>query len=427
VPVVVATRSEPTVQFIVELAAALNEAGESVTLTQRRMSRIAAAYGLSDARIAVLPNIVLAAGDHGAATLAHGATTADPIQRLDRIGAIADLADAAERAAIAPADGLRRLDEIAAMPHRFGAAGVILGHLVLTVGLALTLQPTPEALGAAAVFGALVGALKLYARHTQTIAVLLPVTAATAVSALAFWIAPDRTIDGSMRVLIPPLVTFLPGSLLTTATLDLAAGEVISGASRLVAGTMQLVLLTFGIVAGATIAGISVDEAITNEAKNTLGDWAPWLGVLVFGLGAFVHFSAPPRALGWLLLVLVTAHAGQQFGGRIVSAELGGFFGALLVTPVAAWVATRPSGPPSLATFLPAFWILVPGAVSLIGMAEFVGTDRAAGLDHFVDAVDVFIAISLGVLVGNALVLRLDRSGTRSFHVFRSREAPRRS
>ena len=74
--------------------------------------------------------------------------------------------------------------------------------------------------------------------------------------------------------------------------------------------------------------------------------------------------------------------------------------------PVAAWVATRRSGPPALATFLPAFWLLVPGAVGLIGVAEFVGSDREAGLDHFVNAGITFIAIGLGVLVGNALVLR---------------------
>jgi uncharacterized membrane protein YjjB (DUF3815 family) len=212
-----------------------------------------------------------------------------------------------------------------------------------------------------------------------------------------------------MRVLIPCLVTFLPGSLLTTATLDLAAGEVISGASRLVAGTMQLVLLSFGLVVGATIAGVSLDKAITNVAQNTLGDWAPWLGVVVFGVGAFVHFSGPKRSLGWLLVVLFSAYIGQQVGGELVSDELGGFFGALIVTPVGAWVATRPSGPPALATFLPAFWLLVPGAVGLIGMAEFVGSDREAGLDHFVHAIDVFISIGLGVLVGNAIVLRFAR------------------
>jgi uncharacterized membrane protein YjjP (DUF1212 family) len=404
--------AEPAVQFMLELAAALNRAGEPVALNQASMQRVAKAYGVTDATVAVLPDMVLAAGGRGtpaALDFAH----LDPYgHRLDRAAEIADLQRLAERGAIAPAEGLRRLDEIAARPHRFGTLGVIGGHMVLTIGLALILQPTPQALGMAAVFGALIGWLKLVTRDMQTTAVLLPVTAATLVSFLAFWIRPDQTIDGSMRVLIPALVTFLPGGLLTTATLDLAAGETISGSSRLVAGTMQLVLLSFGMVAGAELAGVDLDDAITNEAANTLGDWAPELGVLVFGVGCFFHFSGPRRSLGWLVLVLAAAYAGQQLGGRVVSEDLAAFFGGLVLTPVAAWVATRPSGPPQLATFLPAFWMLVPGAVGLIGMAEFVGSDRAAGLDHFVHSLITFVAIGLGVLVGNALVLRF-RSTTR--------------
>ena len=128
--------------------------------------------------------------------------------------------------------------------------------------------------------------------------------------------------------------------------------------------------------------------------------------MVVFGVGAFVHFSGPRGSLRWLLLVLFAAWIGQQLGGRLVSDTLGAFFGALIATPVAAWVANRPSGPPSLATFLPAFWLLVPGAVGLIGMAEFVGSNRAAGLDHFLNAIIMFVSIGIGVLVGNALVLR---------------------
>ena len=166
------------------------------------------------------------------------------------------------------------------------------------------------------------------------------------------------------------------------------------------------------MVAGAELAGVPLDEAITNQAENTLGSWAPVLGVFVFGVGAYVHFSGPSRLLGWLLVVLGAAYAGQQLGGRIASDDLSGFFGGLVLTPVAAWVATRPSGPPQLATFLPAFWMLVPGAVGLIGMAEFVGSDQAAGLDHFVHAIVAFVSIGLGVLVGNALVLRFTSSSS---------------
>ena len=400
------SKREPTVQFILELAAALNQLGESVAINQARSARIAAVYGVSDARVAVLPNLVLAAGGRGRPTVIEFARL-DPLGlRLDRTAAVADLAEEAEHARVEPGEGLLRLEAIATMQHRFGIVGVIAGHMVLTIGLTLILQPTPEALGLSAFLGALVGALKAFTRNLQTVAVLLPVTAATLVSALAFWLAPDRTIDGSMRVLIPALVTFLPGGLLTTATLDLSAGQVISGASQLVAGTMQLVLLSFGMVAGAQIAGVPADVAITNEAQNTLGDWAPWLGVVVFGTGAFVHFSGPRGSLRWLLVVLFSAYLGQEIGATLTSDAFGGFFGALVVTPVAAWVATRKSGPPALATFLPAFWLIVPGAVSLIGIAEFFGSDREAGLDHVVDTIVVFVAIGLGVLVGNALVLR---------------------
>ena len=62
------SRSELTVQFMLELAGALNDAGEPVALNQARMERIAAAYDITHARVAVLPNMVLAAGGRGAPT-----------------------------------------------------------------------------------------------------------------------------------------------------------------------------------------------------------------------------------------------------------------------------------------------------------------------------------------------------------------------
>ena len=96
-----------------------------------------------------------------------------------------------------------------------------------------------------------------------------------------------------------------------------------------------------------------------------------------FGVGAFVHFSGPPHSLGWLLIVIFSAWIGQQVGGHLVNDNLGAFFGALVATPVATWVATRPSGPPSLATFLPAFWLLVPGSMGLIGVTQILAKQSA--------------------------------------------------
>ena len=376
---------------MLELAGALNDAGEPVALNQARMERIAAAYDVTDARVAVLPNMVLAAGGRGAPTALDfdAPATRRPTASTGRPRSTA-LARDAERAAIDPEDGLRRLDEIAAMRHRFGTLGVIGGHMVLTHRARA--DPAADAGGAGRrrrLRRADRRAEDLRARPADAIGVLLPVAAATLVSALAFWIAPDKTIDGSMRILIPALVTFIPGSLLTTATLDLSAGEVISGSSRLVAGTMQLILLSFGIAVGALSRRRLArrgDHQRGQEHARRLGAVARRDRVRRRRVRALLR-AARARSAGCSSCCSPPGSASRSAAAS-VSDTLGAFFGALVATPVAAWVATRPSGPPPLATFLPAFWLLVPGAVGLIGMAEFVGSNRAAGLDHFVNAID---------------------------------------
>jgi len=141
------------------------------------------------------------------------------IERVERL---------ADRGAVAPEEGLRQLHEANALRHRFGRLGIVAGHVVITLGLCLALQPTAVVLLGSAMFGALVGVTKLRARNDSTLRVLLPIRSATLVSRSAFAVAPATATEESPRALIPPLVTFLPGGLLTSATLDLTAGHLIS-------------------------------------------------------------------------------------------------------------------------------------------------------------------------------------------------------
>jgi uncharacterized membrane protein YjjB (DUF3815 family) len=136
---------------------------------------------------------------------------------------------------------------------------------------------------------------------------------------------------------------------------------------------------------------------------HLLGSWAPWLGVIVFGLAASVHFSAPRGALPWLMLVLLSAWLGQLLGNLLVSSDVSGFFGALVMTPVALAVARLPGGPPSQVTFLPAFWLLVPGALGLIGVTEVVGNPAAASIGDLIRPIGSIVSIALGVLGGVSL------------------------
>ncbi len=225
-------------EFVVELAEALTRAGTPEGLVQPRAARIAEVYGVPRARVVVLPNLTLAAQESGVPVALDATAPSAASLRLDQMAAIEQVARLADRGAVQPDDGLRELAAAKALPHRFGRVGIVGGHVLITLGLCLILQPTAIVLMASAIFGAFVGLMKLHARNHSTLRVLLPITAATLVSLIAFAVAPGTTTQESMRALIPPLVTFLPGGLLTSATLDLTAGHLISGASRLVAGTM---------------------------------------------------------------------------------------------------------------------------------------------------------------------------------------------
>jgi uncharacterized membrane protein YjjP (DUF1212 family) len=388
--------------YILELGRALSLAGTAVGETQARLTTIAAASGATEARIVVLPTaLIISFGRGGWATIESIPQLAGAF-RLDQISALYELVDEAERGRVKPADGLRRLDAIREMPPRHGIAVTLLGYVAMTVGLCLVLQPTPEDVVVAAGLGVFVGAMVLVARGRQTLTVVVPVLAAMLVSVLSLEAVKRGVADPGLRAMIAPLVTFLPGGVLTTATVELASGEMVAGASRLVFGSVQLLLLAFGIVAGVELTGLP-SEALHDERSDVLGWWAPWLGVLVFGLAAALHFSAPKGALPWLMLVLVAAWLGQLLGDRLVGPDVSGFFGALAMAPVALAIAQTPGGPPSQVTFLPAFWLLVPGALGLIGVTEIVGDPATATLEALVEPVGSIVSIALGVLAGVSL------------------------
>jgi uncharacterized membrane protein/uncharacterized membrane protein YjjP (DUF1212 family) len=413
--------------FLLEVGRALGLAGTAVSETQERLARIAAANGAHDARVVVLPTALMIDMDGAGGSTVEAVPQLTGTLRLDQISVLYGLVKRAEHGELPLADGLREVRAIRAMRPRHGRVVTVLGHTMMTVGLCLVLQPTLLDAAVAAVFGALVGTLILLARGHRVLNVLIPVLATMIVSALTFVAVREGVVDPGLRTLIAPLITFLPGGMLTTATVELASGEMVAGASRLVYGGMQLLLLAFGIIAGVELAGLPSGYALADSQQNLLGWWGPWLGVLLFGAATAVYFSAPRGTLRWLLLVLFAAWLGQLAGGWLVGPDVSGFFGALVMTPVALAVADLPGGPPSQVTFLPAFWLLVPGAIGLIGVTEVVGNPAAAGLEDLVDPLASIVAIALGVLCGASMYRGLAATPWRPHRLPWSRSHPERA
>ena len=55
-----------------------------------------------------------------------------------------------------------------------------------------------------------------------------------------------------------------------------------------------------------------------------------------------------------------------------------------------------------MVTFLPSFWLVVPGSLGLLSVTRML-SDRAAGLDGLVTVVFAIASIALGTLVGASL------------------------
>lgn len=385
--------------FLASLGAALGAIGETVGAVELRLADVARAYGLRDAQFTVLPTSVLLTLGRGRAATIEATTRLSPTPRLDQIAAVHRLAEEAERGHVTPIDGTARLEEIRQMDPRFGSIVSILGYATLTIGLALVLHPAARDVAAAGLLGGIVGVLRRLGLGRRTLETLMPFVAAFLVAALTALLVEHDVTDPGLRAMIAALVVFIPGVALTTAFVELTEGEMIAGSSRLVWGSTQLGLLAFGIVAGIGAVGVPPEKAFSSS-DALLGWWAPWLGVLVFAVGVTVANSAPPRAFVSLLVVLYSAWAGQVVGNWLFGGWVSGFVGAVVMTLVAYLVARLPSTMPVYATFLPGFWLLVPGSLGLIGLTSLVAGSPTAASGDILAIIGSIVAVALGVLCG---------------------------
>ena len=398
---------EAVLDLLRHLGVVMSRAGDATERVTQILEEVAVVYAATGVTFFVVPTGVFVRIDTGdSSRMDFEAGSSVPL-RLDQVDALYRLIDDIRHGTVDAGVARERLDALVAAGPRFGGGVSVLASGVLTVGLGLMLNPTASALPALLLIGFLVGGLRWWADREPMLSLVLPVVTATVVTAVVFqWVAPALG-SPPLEIVIPALVTFLPGAALTMATVELSTGDMLAGSARLVYGLERLLVLSFGIAMGAEIAGL---PPALEQAPAALGGWAPWVGVLVFGIGQFVASSAPHRTLAWLLVVLYVAYGVQALSGRAFGTLGASFLAAAVVLPVCYTIQSRRSGPPVPVTFLPTFWLLVPGALGLQGVARIVGADQAAGLGDFVNALLSIVAIAVGVVVGSGLSERIGRA-----------------
>ena len=374
-----------------ELGIALVECEQPTQLVAARLLAIAKQYTRETVRVVVLPTaLVVQVG-----TVAYEVETiVKPTTQLNLAGRIDAIAELAEVGAITPADAAREAAAARTMPPRFGPVTTVVGYTITTLGFGLVINPTWASLWGYVFLGAVVGAIVMLGRPFPALNAVLPVLAAMVVTMLATWFVADAANDGLLRVISPPLVAILPGVALTIAAMELASAQVISGASRLIYGVAQLMLLVFGVGLGMHIAG----RVAPQQPSPQMGGWSLYVAVIVIAIGLYSYLSAPRGSMLWLILAIGVALVGQKVGGLFLSPTHSGAVGACLVVPFAMLGARLKTSPPAIVMMLAAFWALVPGALSF----EELGRAAAGAGDISTLGVTVaaIFSIALGTLIG---------------------------
>ena len=394
------------------LGAAMVATGQPVHEVEDELREVGRHLGVPDVQVAAGPTAVLvglASGDPATVESVDGRLRLDQAAdvRLVRYLLVAGRIDVEQ--------ALDRLRALRGKPMRYPVWLAEGGFVLVAVGICLILQPGLANLGAAAVGGGVVTGLSRAAQRRPSLLALLPTVAAFVVSAPVFAAAAAGLLDGALRTVLPPLAVLLPGALMVTGLSELAAGAMVAGSSRLMYGTVQLLLFALGIAAAAALLGTPA-QLLGNVRVAELGWWATPLGLVVIGVGITLMEGVPVRLAPWVLGVLVVTFLVQLAGQRLGAPVLGSFLGAAAASIGASTAEAVHRRLPRLVVFLPSFWLLVPGSLGLIGVSE-AAIVRGESSTPGVDVVGVVLAIATGLLVGSvvsralrALVDRLRRS-----------------
>jgi uncharacterized membrane protein YjjB (DUF3815 family) len=166
---------------------------------------------------------------------------------------------------------------------------------------------------------------------------------------------------------------------------------------------VQLILLAFGIIAGIEAVGVPSSIVLAGPSELLPG-WVPWGGVVLFAVGVTVADSAPRRSFLALVVTLYAAWTGQVIGNAIFGGYVSALVGAFVMTCVARWISRFGSAMPPYASFLPGFWLLVPGALGLIGLTSLANEGSTTGVEDLAATVVSVFAVAIGVLLATLVL-----------------------
>lgn len=386
-------------EFLTELSRALTAAGIAVMYIESILKKICQAYGVKAEEVISFPTFLLIEIAYGDSKVLEVTQQKPGVLPLDQVSRLYELIYKAENAEITPEQGIKCINEIISTKRQHNYIKNIFGYALFSTGLGMLFLPTFNGLFFCGALGAIAGLILVYSEDKPKLTLILPVLTAFIVSTIFFFGFKQGIVNGSLTIMVPALAYFIPGAVLSTGMFELAANNLVSGAARLVQGVVILLLLLFGVIVGLQVAGLS-GAYIQANMGTPLNWWGPYIGILVFTLGMYLLMSIRNKDMLGVLIVLFATFLGQQAGNYLLGGLFGAFIGSVIMTTLGTFLERSKLRTPYYVSILPAFWILVPGALGFISLAALVGQNYSSSIASLIQVALTFVAISTGLLTG---------------------------
>ena len=361
--------------LIAEVGEALNRSSYPVPLTKQVIQDITSAYE-DDISTEVFATYIIAL-DRANGKVAVANTGS--MYRFDQVAQTESLIHKLRSAKVPIGQTLKDLRAVATAPPPVNAVARVVGYMLMALGFALCFRMSVPATIAAVLISIPVAAILLWSTGKGTLATLMPfLLTFLAALAIAIWAIHGGTSD-PVRLAVIPVVTLIPGAALTTALMELTAGEMIAGATRLISALVVLLSMAFGLALAIDIVGMPSTH-LQDLTETQAPSWVLWIAAPIFAIGNILNLCTPKRDWFWTIALAFGAFWLNELLQNVIQPAFAGGV-ALGITLLVAWaINAHVKGNPSvLVMYLPTWWLLVPGSMGFVAVTGAITEDHQLG------------------------------------------------
>ena len=391
--------SDVRVEFLSAMARALSAYGENANDLEHDLTSCARSLGLR-AQFFATPTAVLASfqeGDEENTRLLRITEAHIDLQALSLVRGVL-LGVTAGTTGVEP--GLAELKLIRASPPRFPWYMRVLASGLGAASFAIFLGGAFSAFLAALPVGLAVGGLVVVAQRYRRLTPLVELLAALVAALVAIAVAHLFGHFSLPTVTLAGVILLLPGLSITIGVAELASRHLSSGTSRLAGATVTLVNLGVGSFLGFALASRLDLVPATGLVERSPGAITFVVAVLINAMALVVSTNTRVRDYPYTLAAVVVAIVGARFGAWLVGAALGVAVASLIVG-LGSNAFARLRHRPAALTLIPGLAVLVPGALGLRGVSEFLRT-ASGGVHLLISVVTIAAGIVVGLMIADA-------------------------